>query len=87
MNGRLARSNVIRERQAAGSKDYGDKNRSAGDTSKLKNSAFSLLDMPEMPSQHTPQTVGSLGDRLYLDSGTLTPLLKRMELAGLVTRV
>jgi DNA-binding MarR family transcriptional regulator len=34
----------------------------------------------------TPQTVGSLGDRLYLDSGTLTPLLKRMELAGLITR-
>ncbi len=33
-----------------------------------------------------PQTVGSLGARLYLDSGTLTPLLKRMEAAGLVTR-
>ncbi len=36
--------------------------------------------------QATPQTVGSVGERLYLDSGTLTPLLKRMELAGLVTR-
>lgn len=36
--------------------------------------------------KQTPQTVGSLGDRLNLDSGTLTPLLKRMELAGLVTR-
>ena len=33
-----------------------------------------------------PQTVGSLGAQLYLDSGTLTPLLKRMEAAGLVSR-
>jgi DNA-binding MarR family transcriptional regulator len=33
-----------------------------------------------------PQTVGSLGDRLHLDSGTLTPLLKRLQLAGLITR-
>ena len=31
-------------------------------------------------------SVGDLGERLYLDSGTLTPLLKRMEVAGLVTR-
>lgn len=31
-------------------------------------------------------TVKDLGARLYLDSGTLTPLLKRMEGAGLVTR-
>jgi MarR family transcriptional regulator, organic hydroperoxide resistance regulator len=30
--------------------------------------------------------VGELGERLYLDSGTLTPLLKRLEAAGLVTR-
>ncbi|MEO6742956.1 MAG: MarR family transcriptional regulator [Caldimonas sp.] len=30
--------------------------------------------------------VGSLGERLYLDSGTLTPLLKRLEAAGLVHR-
>lgn len=36
--------------------------------------------------KHTPQTVGSLGDMLHLDSGTLTPLLKRMELAGLISR-
>jgi MarR family transcriptional regulator, organic hydroperoxide resistance regulator len=34
----------------------------------------------------TPQTVGSLGAMLHLDSGTLTPLLKRMEQAGLVSR-
>lgn len=31
-------------------------------------------------------TVSALGDRLYLDSGTLTPLLKKLESAGLVTR-
>jgi hypothetical protein len=30
--------------------------------------------------------VSELGERLYLDSGTLTPLLKRMETAGLVAR-
>lgn len=33
-----------------------------------------------------PQSVGALGDVLYLDSGTLTPLLKRMETAGLISR-
>jgi DNA-binding MarR family transcriptional regulator len=32
-------------------------------------------------------TVSELGERLYLDSGTLTPLLKRMEAAGLVSRI
>jgi len=31
-------------------------------------------------------TVKLLGERLHLDSGTLTPMLKRMELAGLLTR-
>lgn len=31
-------------------------------------------------------SVGALCRRLYLDSGTLTPLLKRMEEHGLVTR-
>jgi DNA-binding MarR family transcriptional regulator len=31
--------------------------------------------------------VGELGDRLCLDSGTLSPLLRRMESAGLVDRV
>jgi DNA-binding MarR family transcriptional regulator len=36
--------------------------------------------------EQEPQTVGGLGARLYLDSGTLTPLLKRMEAAGLVAR-
>ncbi len=32
-------------------------------------------------------TVSELGERLFLDSGTLTPLLKRLEAAGLVSRL
>ena len=32
------------------------------------------------------QTVSSLGEHLQLDSGTLSPLLKRMEQGGLVRR-
>ena len=31
-------------------------------------------------------SVGEIGRRLHLDSGTLTPLLKRMEAGGLVAR-
>ena len=31
-------------------------------------------------------SVGELGERLFLDSGTLTPLLKRMATAGWVQR-
>ena len=31
--------------------------------------------------------VSELGERLYLDSGTLTPLLKRLEASGLVARL
>lgn len=31
--------------------------------------------------------VSELGERLFLDSGTLTPLLKRLEAAGLVSRI
>jgi DNA-binding MarR family transcriptional regulator len=31
-------------------------------------------------------TVSDIGARLFLDSATLTPLLKRLETAGLVTR-
>lgn len=34
-----------------------------------------------------PLSVGELGNRLRLDSGTLTPVLKRLEQAGFVTRV
>lgn len=33
-----------------------------------------------------PLTVGEVGDRLHLDTGTLTPLLKRLEYAGLLER-
>ncbi|QRO03032.1 MarR family transcriptional regulator [Archangium violaceum] len=36
--------------------------------------------------EHAPRTVGELGQALGLDSGTLTPLLKRMEANGLVVR-
>jgi len=32
-------------------------------------------------------TLGQLGARLHLDSGTLTPLSRRMEAAGLIVRV
>ena len=31
--------------------------------------------------------VSEIGERLFLDSGTLTPLLKRLEAAGLVARI
>lgn len=31
-------------------------------------------------------TVSDLGERLFLDSGTLTPLLKRLEASGLLER-
>lgn len=33
------------------------------------------------------QSVSELGERLSLDSGTLTPLLKRLETAGLLARL
>jgi MarR family transcriptional regulator, organic hydroperoxide resistance regulator len=33
-----------------------------------------------------PRTVGDLGLELGMDNGTLTPLLKRLQSAGLVTR-
>ncbi|MBA4109388.1 MAG: MarR family transcriptional regulator [Leptothrix sp. (in: Bacteria)] len=36
--------------------------------------------------EHADLTVNDLGKRLQLDSGTLTPLLKRLEAAGLVQR-
>lgn len=36
--------------------------------------------------EHKSATVKSLGQELYLDSGTLTPLLKKLEEKGLVTR-
>ena len=36
--------------------------------------------------ERAPASVGELSAKLYLDSGTLTPLLKRLEAAGLVRR-
>ncbi len=36
--------------------------------------------------EQAPRTVKALGQALELDSGTLTPLLKRLESAGFVTR-
>lgn len=43
-----------------------------------------LLVLWEEPEK--PLAVGELGARLHLDSGTLTPLLKRLEQMGLVDR-
>jgi DNA-binding MarR family transcriptional regulator len=37
--------------------------------------------------EHDGPTVSALGERLSLDSGTLTPLLKRLEASGLVGRL
>ena len=36
--------------------------------------------------EHKSVTVSELGNKLYLDSGTLTPLLKKLEQKGFVTR-
>ena len=36
--------------------------------------------------EHDQVTVSEIGERLFLDSATLTPLLKRLEAAGLITR-
>ena len=33
-----------------------------------------------------PRTVGDLGTKLAMDTGTITPLLKRLEVSGMVTR-
>jgi DNA-binding MarR family transcriptional regulator len=43
-----------------------------------------LLALWEDPDR--PRSVGELGERLHLDSGTLTPLLKRLAAMGYVTR-
>jgi DNA-binding MarR family transcriptional regulator len=43
-----------------------------------------LLVLWEDPDQ--PRSIGGLGERLHLDSGTLTPLLKRLAAMGYVTR-
>ncbi|RZL33259.1 MAG: MarR family transcriptional regulator [Rubrivivax sp.] len=41
-------------------------------------------DLGQKPAQHL--SIGQLGQRLSLDSGTLTPLLKRLEALGHVER-
>ena len=38
-------------------------------------------------SEADEQTVGELGERLFLESNTLTPILKKLEQAGYVSRV
>ena len=43
-----------------------------------------LLVLWEDPDR--PRSIGELGERLHLDSGTLTPLLKRLAAIGYVTR-
>jgi DNA-binding MarR family transcriptional regulator len=35
---------------------------------------------------NAPISVGALGARLDMDTGTITPLLKRLDVAGVVTR-
>jgi DNA-binding MarR family transcriptional regulator len=35
----------------------------------------------------SPRAVGELGTKLDMDTGTITPLLKRLEVSGMVTRV
>lgn len=37
-------------------------------------------------NEESDQTVGQLGEKMFLESSTLTPLLKRLEAAGYVTR-
>ncbi|MGN8152732.1 MarR family winged helix-turn-helix transcriptional regulator [Agrobacterium sp. 22094] len=34
----------------------------------------------------SPRSVGELGARVGMDTGTITPLVKRLEIAGLITR-
>ena len=48
---------------------------------------LAMLVLWEWQQQHPAHpTVKALGERLLLDSGTLTPLLKRLELQGLLLR-
>jgi MarR family transcriptional regulator, organic hydroperoxide resistance regulator len=35
----------------------------------------------------TPRTVGDLGNALGMDTGTITPLLKRLQASGMVSRM
>ena len=44
------------------------------------------LVMSALWAEDAPLTVNGIGRRLHLESSTLTPLLKRLEVMGLVTR-
>jgi len=46
---------------------------------------LTMLALWERPEQ--AQTVGAIGRRLHMETGTLTPILKRLESAGFVSRV
>lgn len=37
--------------------------------------------------KETPRTVGDIGNKLGMDTGTITPLLKRLEAAGRIVRM
>ena len=37
--------------------------------------------------EHDDQTVGSLGEKLFLESSTLTPMLKRLEVLKYISRI
>lgn len=45
---------------------------------------LTLLALWEHPAP--PHTVGAIGQRLRIETGTLTPILKRLELAGYISR-
>lgn len=45
---------------------------------------LTLLALWEPPAQ--PRTVGAIGQRLRMETGTLTPILKRLEVAGYISR-
>lgn len=38
-------------------------------------------------SEQGDQTVGALGEKLFLESNTLTPILKKLEQTGYITRI
>lgn len=46
---------------------------------------LAMLAIWDHPDQS--QTVGAIGQRLHMENGTLTPILKRLETAGFVSRV
>ena len=55
-------------------------------SSKLRPTTPQYIVMTALRNEDAPMSVGALGKTLHLDSNTLTPLLKRMEAAGLLAR-